>query len=325
MSETPTHFVAVCPNCLVTLKVRLAYSGSHVRCKHCDHKFRAFRPDDMATPGSVEYQSGPLSSSSSEAGRIDVSCPSCSTSMSVPSELAGQHVQCKQCDHKILVPKIEGLPPQTTHKATESDLFDHIYARPEGRPSAEGAAEQRPEPSAEVAALRDEKESLNARLEAIQQDHAAIQAEKDSLLAQLEQLRGEHVHLGSAQVADRNELQRLQNELATLRAALGDLPPQDVAVLNNERQLLADENAKLRGELQTLQAELSYSQEQAQAVADREDELRLARGEADELKKRIAQLEDQFHGVQAAHDRLAEQLRDAQDQASNLEARRRAR
>ena len=39
MSEMPSHFEAICPNCLVDLRVPLSYSGSKVRCKHCEHKF----------------------------------------------------------------------------------------------------------------------------------------------------------------------------------------------------------------------------------------------------------------------------------------------
>src|SRR3954469_23817133 len=40
MSEA-SYFVAVCPNCLVSLNVKTIYSGNYVRCKHCDQKFRA--------------------------------------------------------------------------------------------------------------------------------------------------------------------------------------------------------------------------------------------------------------------------------------------
>ena len=42
MSEMSSHFVAVCPNCLVSLRIKHAWSGNYVQCKHCEHKFRAF-------------------------------------------------------------------------------------------------------------------------------------------------------------------------------------------------------------------------------------------------------------------------------------------
>jgi len=50
MSAMPSHFEAVCPNCLVGLRVPLSYSGCNVLCNHCEHKFRVFGPDHLATP-----------------------------------------------------------------------------------------------------------------------------------------------------------------------------------------------------------------------------------------------------------------------------------
>ena len=58
MSEMSSHFVAVCPNCLVSLRVQHAYSGNYVRCKHCEHKFRALAPDLMATPAPKSSPTG---------------------------------------------------------------------------------------------------------------------------------------------------------------------------------------------------------------------------------------------------------------------------
>ena len=55
MSEA-SYFVAVCPNCLVSLNVKYVYSGNYVRCKHCDHKFRALSPDSSESAYSDEQQ-----------------------------------------------------------------------------------------------------------------------------------------------------------------------------------------------------------------------------------------------------------------------------
>jgi len=268
MSEKPSHFVAVCPNCLVSLKVRLAYSGSHVRCKHCDHKFRTLGPDHSVTPRSEEYQAGPLNTPGSEAERIDVLCPNCSASLSVRSDLAGQHVRCKQCEHKFLVKKIEGMPAQIGHADSESNLFDRPYGQPEGPQSADAGprtADQRPESAGELAAMREENERLGARLETLQQDHAGIQSERDSLLVQLEQFRGDHDRLRSEHEQDRQELQRLRDELALIRDALGGLSPEEIVVLRDERQSLGDENQALRDQVQSLQAELLDLHDQLKA------------------------------------------------------------
>ena len=54
MSEMPSHFETVCPNCLVGLRVPLSYSGCNVLCKYCEHKFRVFGPDHLVTPSHGE-------------------------------------------------------------------------------------------------------------------------------------------------------------------------------------------------------------------------------------------------------------------------------
>ena len=83
MSETPTHFIAVCPHCLVGLKVPSEYSGQNVRCKHCDQKFRALLPDFPLTPGSSDYSAAAVSVPGSGSDRMTVNCPNCRAGLSV--------------------------------------------------------------------------------------------------------------------------------------------------------------------------------------------------------------------------------------------------
>ena len=214
MSETPSHFVAVCPNCLVGLKVRLAYSGSNVQCKHCEHKF--------------------------------------------------------------LVKKIEGLPAQIGYADPESNLVDRLSGQPEGPQSADAeprTAEQQPEFAGELAAIREENERLGTRLKTLEQDHAGIQSERDLLLAQLEELRGDHARLRSEHEQDRQEHQKLRDEIASIRDALGGLSPAEIMVLRDERRSLGDENQGLRDQVQSPRTELSSGLGLAQIVADREEEI----------------------------------------------------
>ncbi len=261
MSEMPSHFVAVCPKCLVDLRVPLSFSGSDVQCKHCEHKFRVFVPDHLMTPSSAEFQ-------------------------------------------------------------TSSSLFDRVHGQPEG-PQSAGAeprgAEQQPQSAGELAAIREENARLGARLETRQQDHSGIQSAWDSLLVQLEHIRGDHDRLRSQHEQDRQEHQRLRDELASIRDALGGLSPDEIVVLRKERQSLGDENQRLRDQVQSLQTELSSGLGLAQIVADREEELHLARLQAEELKQRIEHLDEVLNGVHGERDQLGEQLRDLQ---AELEAER---
>ncbi len=325
MSAKPSHFEAICPNCLVDLRVPLSYSGSKVQCKRCEHTFRVFGPDHFVTPSSDEYPTAPLNASGSKAERIDVLCPNCSASLSVSSDFAGQHLRCKQCEHKFLVKKIRGLPARIGHAGPESNLVNRLSGQPEGPQSAAAeprTAEQQPESAVELAAIREENERLGARLKALQQDHAGIQAERDSLLVQLEQFRGDHDHLRSEHEQDRQEHQKLRDELASIRDALGGLSPDEIEVLRDERQSLGEENQGLRDLVQSLRTELSSGLGLTQIVADREEEIRLARLQAEELNQRIEQLDDRLNGVHGERDQLGEQLRDLQAQLSNRDAQR---
>ena len=263
MSEMPSHFEAVCPNCQAGLRIPLSYSGSNVRCKHCEHKF--------------------------------------------------------------LVKKIEGLPAQIGYADPESNLVDRLSGQPEGPQSADAeprTAEQQPKFASELAAIREENERLGARLKTLEQDHAGIQSERDLLLVQLEELRGDHARLRSEHEQDRQEQQKLRDEIASIRDALGGLSPAEIVVLRDERQSLGDENQGLHEQVQSPRTELSSGLGLAQIVADREEEIRLARLQAEELNQRIEQLDDRLNGVHGELDQLGEQLRNLQAQLSNMDAQR---
>src|SRR5262249_32735461 len=108
VSHPPSRFIAVCPNCLVRLKVNHAFSGHMVRCKFCEHKFEALAPDSPPDPGlsMSEAKLSEIDSLLSENGRMSVVCPHCSTYLRVRSVHAGHHVRCGQCQNKFLIPKL---------------------------------------------------------------------------------------------------------------------------------------------------------------------------------------------------------------------------
>src|SRR5208283_707654 len=263
-------------------------------------------------------QAGPLNTPGSEAERIDVLCPNCSASLSVRSDLAGQHVWCKQCEHKFLVKKIEGMPAQIGHADSESNLFDRPYGQLEGPQSADAGprtADQRPESAGELAAMREENERLGARLETLQQDHAGIQSERDSLLVQLEQFRGDHDRLRSEHEQDRQEHQRLRDELASIRDALGGLSPEEIVVLRaSAEQAHGDERSRLeeqlhlaREELDSAWSEIGVLQSRLSELLDRHDQFKADHLEAIEAQR--SGLGAQFQAeLEAERSRSVEQI-----------------
>ena len=111
MSETLTHFIAVCPKCLVSLRVPHAFSGRSVRCNQCSHKFRTFPPDFPPPPISDEYKSGTLNvnATSSEADPLTVVCPNCKAYLSVRRSFCGSPCSMSQLQQQLLIPNIGTL------------------------------------------------------------------------------------------------------------------------------------------------------------------------------------------------------------------------
>src|SRR5262245_27887728 len=60
MNDVQTHFVAVCPTCSSSLRVRRAYIGQLVVCKQCNMSFRAEEADQPSTTGSGSVEAGPV-------------------------------------------------------------------------------------------------------------------------------------------------------------------------------------------------------------------------------------------------------------------------
>jgi predicted Zn finger-like uncharacterized protein len=349
MSEKSSHFIAVCPNCLMTLKINYSYSGNHVRCKHCDHKFRALAPDDLdSNRTSAENPPDPRPQSRSAADRMTMNCPSCASSLSVRRELAGQHVRCKSCNHKFLVPKIVEFPDTPAPASVDEDLFDHLYANVEpanvsapSSPTSHGSSEV----DADAAAIRAQRDELQAELASLREEHSLHKADHDSTTNQLERLQSEYSQLQSALREAQAERERLGSELASVQKALGDVAPGEIAdlriehdslrtehdslrterdSLRTERESLRTEHDSLRTERESLRTELDQLRAHPQvssveesppgnldeATERREGELREAQQQLEQLTKRFQNLEGELSGSLVERAELGERLRE---------------
>jgi chromosome segregation ATPase len=320
MSETPSHFVAVCPNCLVSLKVQSAYSGSQVRCKHCEHKFRAFAPDYPAPSSSSadDYAAGSLNLAAKPVERMAVTCPVCSTSLNVRRAYAGKYVQCKKCEHKFLVPNIIEPSVKPRPASSEPDLFDRLYQDLDQTEEPQSESAPAPEPAQqfpEQSALRAERDQLQGTIEELRNDLARTEAERDSALAQGAQIRDEHDRLRSQHDQAGEEHQRLAAELASIQTELGESTPGDLKSLRTENERLTAETEQLQDEVKTIRAELSARGELTQTLAQRDEELRLA-------KLKIDQLDEHLRSQVARHDHVGQQVRGLREELGAQEAER---
>ncbi|HZW33337.1 MAG TPA: MJ0042-type zinc finger domain-containing protein, partial [Isosphaeraceae bacterium] len=122
MSDVQTHFVAVCPHCAAQLKIRQVYLGHTVRCKQCNHAFRADEPAAVSDSSDSQVGgAGPAIQSWPQKDKIVVTCPSCQDSLRVPRGYIGQAVRCKRCDYKFVVTAPGEAQPQPEAAATAAE------------------------------------------------------------------------------------------------------------------------------------------------------------------------------------------------------------
>jgi predicted Zn finger-like uncharacterized protein len=315
MSESPSHFVAVCPNCLVSLRVQASYNGRHVRCKHCDHKFRALSPDlpSSTTPSSHEHSTSPLGVPVPDPERITAVCPHCSAALSVRKAYAGQYVRCKKCDQKFLVPNV--IEPRTEPpgiaepSAASDDLFDQLYREldrlePTGpEPQDNAAAEEAPSPAA-AAALPAEGSPAGQPDTELLDRLAAVESTRDAALAELEQLLDDHGRL-------RQQLEHQQAELERLRAE-GVEPERG---LHGSHQEAA---GQLQQRVEELEAELAGRGDLAGRLAAQDSELQEARQQIDAMGQQAGELEQSRSAVNSERDSLRREIESVQRELESL-------
>ena len=211
MSETPSHFVAVCPSCLVSLKVRLVYSGSPVRCKHCDHKFCALGPDHSVTPSSEKYQAGPLNTPGSEAERADAEPRTADQRPESAGELAAMREE-----NERLGARLETL--QQDHAGIQSERDSLLVQLEQFRGDHDRLRSEHEQDRQEHQRLRDELASIRDALGGLSPEEIVV------FRASAEQAHGdersrleEQLHLA------REELDSARSEIGVLQARLSEL------------------------------------------------------------------------------------------------------
>ena len=302
MNETPSQFIAGCPNCQISLRIKYAWSGRHVRCKHCDHKFQALAPDFPSAPSHDESAPAVLmvNSISSEVDRMSVVCPSCSASLRVRSIYAGRYVRCAHCEEKFLVPSVVQAQRQANLRSIDANLLnqlngklEHTHADPQPREAARAVSES------ELEAVRGELGRILADLAdfgTLQEDRVRIRMERNTIRARFKKLRGKYELLESERDNDRSEHQRLGAELATIREALGALTPEDIGILKAEHESLRRERDRIVAELGTLREDRNAMQLKRDSIQAQHEQLR---GELDRLRSEQDQ-ERQEHQRQGA-------------------------
>ena len=295
MLRTPSQFIAVCPNCQISLKIKYAWSGRHVRCKHCNHKFQALAPDSPPAPSLDESAAAVLmvNSISSEVDRMSVVCPSCSASLRVRYIYAGRYVRCGQCEKKFLVPSVVQAQRQANLTSIDANLLnqlngklEHPHADLQSREAAWAVSESERE------TVRGVLGRILADFGTLQQDRVRIRKERNTIRARFKRLRGKYELLKSERESDRSEHQRLGAEYATVSEALGALTPEDIGILKADHESLRRDRDRIVAELGTLREDRNAIQAQRNSIQAQLEQLG---GELDRLRSEHAQQRQEHH------------------------------
>jgi chromosome segregation ATPase len=272
MSEMPSHFIAVCPNCLVGLKIRLAYSGSNVRCKHCEYKFRALEPDRLMTPASDEFPTVILN----DSDRFE--------------QLEGQPEWPQSADaepHAMEQARLGNTEAQRDQ--LNERIADHARALESSHAQTDELVEQIRRRDSELATKLDELQ----RLANLRQADAAKADELRGTLVRREQefqreceeLRGQidelHRTLVSTEQAHGDERNRLEEQHHLARNQL-ESARSEIGVLQARAETSAQLAARLKAEI------LTIAQTRSTADAD----LEAAREEIADLRAKLADTEN---------------------------------
>jgi len=299
MGKTPSYFIAVCPNCLISLRVKYAWSGRNVRCKHCDHKFQALSPDFPPTPSLDESAAAVLNvnSISSEVDRMSVVCPNCSTYLRVRFIYSGQYVRCGQCEKKFLIPSVAQAPRQANLGSSDANVLNQLCGKlehPHADQQPRGAAPSVSE--IELETVRGVLGRILAEFGTLREDRVRIRMERNTIRARFKRLRGKYELLKSERDNDRSEHQRLGAEHATIREALGALTADDIGILKADHESLRRERDRIVAELGTLREDRNAIQSERDSIQAQLEQLR---GELDQLGSEQDQ-ERQEHQRQGA-------------------------
>jgi predicted Zn finger-like uncharacterized protein len=327
--------MAVCPQCLASLRVKLEYTGRRVQCKHCNHKFRVFPPDFPLTPSSQEYSAGPFLPQR-KLDQMEVACPNCQTLLGVRTKYAGGPVRCRQCHHKFNAPKspvADSSPTDSPQTAKSSDVV------PGFEPPAGADGLQKSMAGAELpdGLTTADSEGLTEQEQKLRRDLTRVSAELAQLQEENRRLR--LLAAGAIQPLHQTieEPTAFDDQLALATCpelgSTGDLPALDRATADLGDDLPTTELAPLvqsaepspsPDEVMTILQERDRELAQSRARVEELEHTLLERTQAfDEvtrsLRAELAELRRQLEEVAQDRDRLTAELQRASLEAQQMQ------
>ncbi len=306
MAETGEPQIVECPECAASLKVKPAKLGKLISCARCGHRFTA-HPPLLLDESSGDYTAPPVSKPS-QPDRILINCPECQSELSVRVVYIGQHVRCRGCSHKFVVPQ----PPVTGSRSSfdsswsqtrEPDALD-ILARLSSRTELpDDLKTTHDELQTKHDRVVGEHESLQAAYGLLQVEHGRLSANHAELQTTHEALMGDHQRLLDERTELGERYEALEIQHASTQASLAELE-------RAQRELEAS-HARVDAELERLCSELERLEA---AYSECGLERDAAISERDQLAGELAQARAQIDGLvlaRAQEEASAGELRNA--------------
>jgi chromosome segregation ATPase len=270
------------------------------------------RPADNAATSINETPApaGGVPQPSAESVRVLVTCPHCQARLSVKRIRLGDGIQCKQCDQKFLAAAASGNTPipvfggADSPAASESPAATLSSATPGSGPASSVLLDQISKLVAtngelekqvrELLPLREERDSLAARLQSHEASLSTLEAGREAIAKQLSDRTAELTAAHTELCRLREQLERAEGDLVAIGRQRDET--------NQQLEACQNDVASLQADLARLNSEQKSSSETIERLTRTNHEAALAH------EKFVAQSQTELEAERAKQRQLTEEL-----------------
>ncbi len=248
MSQSDPDSIAFCPRCSSRLRIKQSSVGKTIGCAKCEHRFVARVSLGLDDESSGDYTAPPVSAPPTEE-RLEIRCPECSAILSVRRVYIGQHVRCRKCNHKFIVPSHSAPTiPTSIELLAGPGKFDalELLARLSGRSSrrhVQDALHDLQSPPAEPPGAH---ALLQAKCDGLARERDELAAERARLILELNQANEHREQLADTLSQIKVDHERLLEVVTSLREQIDQLQAD-----RGQRDLEASSNLESRAAVES--------------------------------------------------------------------------
>ena len=275
MSQSDPDAIAFCPRCSSRLRIKQSSVGKTIGCAKCKCRFVARVSLGLDDESSGDYTAPPVSAPPEEE-RIEIPCPECSAELSVRKVYIGQHVRCRKCNHKFVVPSLSvpAIPP-SLESHVGPGRFDalELLARLSGQSSLGHLQDALHDLRSARAEPRDTHALLQAKCDGLARERDELAAERARLILELNQANEDRAQLADTLSQIKVDHERLLEVVTSLREQIDQLQA-DRGQRDLEAASDLEVSAAVESRIEALVAEASRSEPRLHDSNETDIELR---------------------------------------------------